>query len=108
MMGTNYYAKVNVCESCGKPEAEIHIGKQSAGWRFAIEIQPEYYNDWTEFEAFIQRADVELCDEYNKSIRFTELLSMIEDKKDKQSRPQDGQRKVVKDEFADLCFYVFS
>lgn len=35
-MGTNFYAKVNVCPHCHRPEKTLHIGKRSGGWEFSF------------------------------------------------------------------------
>lgn len=49
-MGTNYYLQKNVCGCCGRPEKQIHIGKSSAGWAFALRVYPhdgiKDYDDW--------------------------------------------------------------
>ena len=38
-MGTNYYIKVG--QGKGKPKREMHIGKQSAGWRFLARLDED-------------------------------------------------------------------
>lgn len=108
-MGTNYDAVYNRCECCGRAES-VHIGKSSAGWRFAVEMHPELYKDWQEFEAFLRKEGVEIVNEYGEKCTPQELLERMEDKKDGQSHvdPSDRYRKVVAAEFADLCYYEFS
>lgn len=107
-MGTNYYATYNRCECCGRRDS-VHIGKSSAGWRFAIEMHPTIYIDWREFEAFVLKGDVEIVDEYGKVHTSDELLKLIEETKEGQRHvASDCYRKVVAEEFADLCYYEFS
>lgn len=36
-MGTNFYLYVDVCNCCGRPEKEVHLGKRSFGWTFGIQ-----------------------------------------------------------------------
>lgn len=38
-MGTNYYLhSQDPCEHCGRSYPELHIGKSSAGWVFALHV----------------------------------------------------------------------
>ena len=52
-MGTNYYLRLPTqkCPTCGHGEdVELHIGKSSGGWCFALHVVPERglntLNDW--------------------------------------------------------------
>jgi hypothetical protein len=53
-MGTNYYLtdKELVCSACKRQHDKLHIGKDSAGWAFALRVYPKYYilgiKDWLE------------------------------------------------------------
>lgn len=38
-MGTNYYARVNHCDKCGRVNI-VHIGKSSFGWKFLWQGYP--------------------------------------------------------------------
>ena len=108
-MGTNYYAQINKCKVCGKPDDEIHIGKSSYGWRFNIQINFEFYKDWREFVSFINRKDVKLYDEYKTEISSEDLLSLIISKRMAQSHLNTyPESKGFKCEFADLCNEEFS
>lgn len=40
-MGTNYYIKGKECNECGHISGEYHIGKSSAGWCFALHVEPD-------------------------------------------------------------------
>ena len=50
-MGTNYYLEVPRCPTCGSGE-DLHIGKSSMGWVFALHVYPEEgihdLSDWVE------------------------------------------------------------
>lgn len=35
-MSTNYYLRLPPCAHCGHANGELHIGKSSVGWRFAL------------------------------------------------------------------------
>lgn len=108
-MGTNYYAQINKCKVCGKPDDEIHIGKSSYGWRFNIQINFDFYKDWDEFISFIKRKDVKIYDEYKTEISPEDLLSLIESKKNAKSHLDIYQEsKGFKYKFADLCNEEFS
>lgn len=84
-MGTNYYAEFNRCNVCKRPEQRIHIGKQSVGWRFAVEVHKEFYEDWAEFKAFIQREDICVRAGYREDISAEELIKLIEARNDNDS-----------------------
>lgn len=49
-MGMNYYLKSDECPCCGSTKVNLHIGKQSCGWKFLFRahIYPpvESYKDW--------------------------------------------------------------
>ena len=108
-MGTKYYAQINKCKVCGKPDDEIHIGKSSYGWRFNIQINFELYKDWREFVSFINRKDVKLYDEYKTEISPEDLLILIKSKKDFKSHLDTYQESNgFKCMFADLCEGEFS
>ena len=101
-MGTNYYVRMNKCESCGRYD-EIHIGKQSAGWRFLVHIQEQYYKSLKELFDFLSKQDVELYDEYDEKIDVGEFKVKIESNKDKASMFNEyPECRYACDEFADL------
>jgi hypothetical protein len=71
-MGTNYYAEFpakNVCAHCkrGDGEEELHIGKSSCGWAFALHIYPERkilnLYDWI---SLLLQKGVKIRDEYGE------------------------------------------
>ena len=51
-MGINYYFNREVCESCGRAEEVLHIGKSSAGWCFSLHVDEfagiNSLDDWLE------------------------------------------------------------
>ncbi len=79
-MGTNYYAKTNICKHCNRGEDNIHIGKSSMAWRFAVEIHEDYYKTFSEFLDFLDSDDIEIVNEYGKKVTFKELHDLIEAK----------------------------
>ena len=79
-MGTNYYALLNVCEHCNKPEKEIHIGKSSYGWTFLFRYHGgEYYETFKEFKKFLK--DKVIKDEYGKVITHKDFWETVKVKK---------------------------
>ena len=76
-MGTNYYAQVNVCKHCQRPSHSLHIGKSSGGWTFSFRAYEKYDSEyeivirsWEDWEKFLQRPDVTICDEYDDMRSF--------------------------------------
>lgn len=37
-MGTNYYIKSEPCSHCKRADPDLHIGKSSFGWAFALHV----------------------------------------------------------------------
>jgi len=107
-MGTNYYARINICEHC-KRYNEIHIGKSSFGWKFGIEMHEGYYENFESFINFIKRKDVKIFDEYGKEISSKDLLIKIASKSNDKSHfvayPKDKYEDCVE---ADLHSSGFS
>ncbi len=107
-MSTNYYAELNFCEHCERFD-RIHIGKVSAGWKFAIEIHESYYNNYKSFTEFIQRKDVKIYNENEDEVSADELLELIEaiscEKTHFKNYPEDEYKKCKE---ADLSKGEFS
>ncbi len=74
-MGTNYYLRKSKCKECGNEE-EIHIGKSSFGWTFALHIYPEKginnLKDWAE-----DWKRGKIYNEYNRRIYLLEMFDII-------------------------------
>lgn len=69
-MGTNFYAHP-------APEAEIHLGKHSAGWPFLFRA-PDRWPDKDAFVGWVATAcSYPIQDEYGHEISFNELLESI-------------------------------
>ncbi len=73
-MGCNYYT-IKKCECCGHEERK-HIGKSSAGWVFALHIEPENginsLEDWKKYWK-----DKTIINEYGEEITPDEMLDNI-------------------------------
>jgi hypothetical protein len=77
-MGTNYYLETNICPHCGRFE-ELHIGKSSAGWCFALHVYPNKgittLADWIPLFA-----TESIRDEYGGKVSPTKLIDIITDR----------------------------
>ena len=77
-MGTNYYARLNACVSCGRSD-ELHIGKSSAGWCFGLRVYPDRgiddLDDWRPIFA-----TAEIRDESDKPVDAGRMLAIITDR----------------------------
>lgn len=76
-MGTNYYAHLDACPTCGKGE-ELHIGKSSAGWRFSFRAHPDRHPpivSWRDWEQALRTATIK--DEYDAPVRFSDFLRLV-------------------------------
>jgi len=82
-MGTNYYLRYTPCKTCKKYD-ELHIGKQSSGWKFLfrtgkdLDILSSY--DWRLRIAFdvVAQKRAKIFDEYDKEISPKEFFENVE------------------------------
>ena len=83
-MGTNYYHRTDICETC-KRYKEQHIGLNSAGWEFSFQgyLAEKHQPTIMSFEDWKRelKADGKIFDEYGKEIFFKDFVKMVEDKK---------------------------
>lgn len=77
-MGTNYYAKMNICPTCKRPDEEVHIGKSSHGWKFMFQLNGKYYKNITELKQFL--SDKRIEDEYGGTVTIDDFWKMVEEK----------------------------
>lgn len=91
-MGTNYYLRFPEppkCPHCGRHDAarQLHIGKQSAGWRFSFHgILEEGLNCKAAWESYIEdsvKIGAKIVDESEKELTPDEFWKKI--------RPLDGK-----------------
>lgn len=87
-MGTNYYHRINICETCGRYD-EHHIGKSSGGWTFSFHGQRDddpdgllggkvvSIGDWRQRLKFGP-----IFDEYGRHVDTEDFWELVEKKKD--------------------------
>jgi len=100
-VGTNYYAHLNPCSECGKPEEKIQLGKSSRGWKFLFKEQEEYFS-YRSFKEFINQDNVEIYDEYGREHKPEDLIQKIESKQDGRSHHQHSKES---DRYKELTRY---
>lgn len=98
-MGTNYYMKRST--GAGRPvdsfegtELEntplLHIGKASAGWRFALHVYPERrirdLRDWTKLW---DEPGTKIYNEYGGEVSASDLIRIIVSRAGERRRPLD-------------------
>ena len=77
-MGTNYYARLDTCPHCGHPREELHIGKSSYGWCFALHVYPERgIHDLPDWEALWKKPTTAIFNGYNESLTAQEMLAEV-------------------------------
>jgi hypothetical protein len=80
-MGTNYYLKLDVCPHCGRERERIHIGKSSAGWCFALHVDPERgLHDLEDWKALWSSYQAFIVDEQSNPITEGAMLDIITDR----------------------------
>ena len=91
-MGTNYYYRYNICDTCGRYE-ELHIGKTSAGWKFSFQgydktnfIEIKSFQDWkNNFNFGITKNKNQyfgyILDEYGRKYNSEEFIKIVNARK---------------------------
>lgn len=74
-MGTNYYARINCCEACGR-FSEVHVGKQSYGWPFCLSPKEP---TWAAWRSFLEHEGALIFDEYGREMPLVEFLQHVEE-----------------------------
>lgn len=76
-MGTNYYLHMNTCKECGRGQ-ELHIGKSSFGWCFALathsEPKVQCLDDWLRL---FSSPGYEIRNEYGDLVGGTDMIRTI-------------------------------
>ena len=87
-MSTTYYLIHNLCPICKRSNA-IRLGKSSAGWKFALQLNGEkYYTNWKEMKKWLKQETVDnhlhrgsvIKNEYGKVISCKEFIKIVEGK----------------------------
>ena len=75
-MGTNYYARQNACPTCGHSHHEVHIGKSSCGWHFALHVTPSLktLENWIDYWS---DDSISIFDEYERRIDKNDMIEII-------------------------------
>ena len=97
-MGTNYfYSPRPPCAECGRHFDELHIGKSSGGWCFALHVIPdEGINSLDDWKARFALPGSSIQNEYGDVTTVEEMLSIITER-ERQGRlplrhdPVDGR-----------------
>jgi hypothetical protein len=78
-MGTNYYTKIDKCQTCGHKPEGVHLGKSSYGWKFMFQANGErYYSNVPEMKEWLKDKKIE--DEYGEEISQDKFWEMVEEK----------------------------
>jgi len=93
-VGTNYYAKYNICEHChrGDDYNTFHIGKSSSGWMFSLHVVER--DDWNDefyecatprslvtWKEFLEKPEVAIFNEYGEQVPCEEMIERITQRK---------------------------
>lgn len=84
-MGTNYYALLNVCPHCDRPERKLHIGKSSGGWCFGLRVYEgeDGPNNWADWMALLTKPGTvnKIKNEYGEYVLLSELVETVTQRK---------------------------
>lgn len=104
-MGTNYYAHIDCCEHCGRPEEIIHIGKQSCGWEFTFH-GTDLIRSWKDWQVELNRSNAKIVDEYGRQIAFPLFKIMVEKHKGEMNHKRwcETEGDELERRHAELCW----
>jgi hypothetical protein len=81
-VGTNYYLKVDICPYCTRPKKQLHIGKSSFGWCFALHVGSELgIEDLDDWQKLWNKQGNVIVDEYGEQILPSSMLQIITDRR---------------------------
>lgn len=75
-MGTNYYARTDVCECCGRGD-ERHICKSLTSFRGYSEFDLKL-RSWRDWKSFLQRDNITVWTEYGEQIPVEKFIADVE------------------------------
>ena len=80
-MSNNYYLHSPVCETCGRGDAPLHIGKSSVGWCFALHVDPDNgINDLPDWERLWSAPGARIVDECEDPVSVEDMRIIITDR----------------------------
>ncbi len=79
-MGTNYYAREEICKCCGHALKSTHIGKSSFGWTFSFHALDDIRSE-IEWCMFLSQKDVKIFDEYDREISYIDFTELVNSKR---------------------------
>jgi len=87
-MGTNYYARLNICPTCGRYD-ELHICKISSGWKplfqaYQLEKDNVKIKSFEDLRRFLDNpfVKVKVFDDYDREIKKEEFIKKLEKAKE--------------------------
>ena len=82
-MGTNYDIRFHICSKCDRYN-EIHLGKSSAGWVFALNLNGKrHYSNWVGMKQFLKQEEMnggQIYDEYGGKMKVKDFIDLVESK----------------------------
>ena len=78
-MGTNFYLhEQSPCPTCGREYDRLHIGKSSAGWCFALHVDPDAgIHDLPDWEARWAKPGAVILDEYDRLLSPSDMRLIV-------------------------------
>lgn len=79
-MGTNYYFRMKPCPYCNRAVEDIHLGKDSYGWKFTFEVHIDLgINSFDSLKQFIHthQHEGEIVDDHNRLLSWEEFCEIV-------------------------------
>lgn len=73
-MGTNFFLRIDYCPHCNRCKEEIHLGKNSCGWKFLFR-KSKNIRDYKSFCEFCKKGQI--FDEYGREISYDDMLEIV-------------------------------
>ena len=103
-MGTNYYyTKFTRCKECGHiDQKEVHIGKNSYGWKF--HFQYETFKDPKNWKEELKNKYI--YNEYDEEVPYNKFIDLVETKQKIIEPPRD-EYYVIDENYFEINGYQF-
>src|SRR5690349_1926872 len=78
-MGTNYYARKDACEHCGRGDEDIHICKSLVMFRGYGPGDPlGEIKSWADWRAVLEQGELRIFDEYGQEHSVAAFIADVE------------------------------
>ena len=112
-MGTNYYIrkeKFMKCDKCGRGEEyeEVHLGKNSLGWKFTCASGDGRFHTFKELKKFVEENEDFIYDEQGKNLSPDDFFNLVASNQEKQAKTSPVSAEMHQHSYVPLYYALMS